>query len=315
MIAQTLDRVQDRELFAAPLVVGAMRHEKFLLQALVDTRGQGGTVILEPCSRNTAPAIALGAIEAGDDAILLVMPSDHVIEDVSAFQEAIDRALPAARRDRLVTFGVEPSKAETGFGYIEQGDALTGVPNVFEVLRFVEKPNSSRAQEMVLDGGYCWNSGMFLFRAGVVIDQLKRLQPDMYAAVHASMSAATRRDAIVVPKASEFAQAPANSIDYAVMELAQNIAIVPMSCGWSDVGSWDALAAISPKDEHGNVIVGDVGAFDCSGILSRAEDVRIQAIGVSDMIIVSSGKDVLIVPRGQSQRVKELREIAKTDES
>lgn len=306
MIAQTLRRVADRDLFAPPIIVGSARHEDLLLEALDDVGAQGGVTILEPCARNTAPAIALGALEAGGDALVLVMPSDHVIRDVSAFHAAVERAVPAAQSGQLVTFGIEPTGPETGFGYVRAGDALPGMAGVFKSEGFTEKPDLARAKDMLSSGDYFWNAGIFLFRADSFLAELERLQPEMHAAAEAAIAGATRQGAVIMPDEGEFARAPSNSIDYAVMEQAANVAVVPVSCDWSDVGSWDALADISDADENGNVLVGEANAQDCAGILVNAEGVRINAIGLNDMIIVASGGEGLIMPRGQSQRGKDL---------
>ncbi|MBX7531775.1 mannose-1-phosphate guanylyltransferase [Qipengyuania sp. 1XM1-15A] len=306
MIAQTLRRAEDRELFAPPIIVGAARHQDLLLEALEDVSAQGGTAILETCARNTAPAIALGALEAGGDALVLVMPSDHVIRDTPAFHAAVERAVPAAQAGQMLTFGIEPSGPETGFGYIQAGDALTGMASVFQSKGFTEKPDLVRAQEMLSSGDYFWNAGIFLFRADAFLGELKRLQPEMFDAAKAAMAGARRQGAVIVPDEDEFARAPSNSIDYAVMEQAPNVAVVPVSCGWSDVGSWDALADISKADQDGNVLIGEVNAHDCSGVFSNAEGARINAVGVKNMIIVALGGEILIMRRGASQRVKDL---------
>jgi mannose-1-phosphate guanylyltransferase/mannose-1-phosphate guanylyltransferase/mannose-6-phosphate isomerase len=306
MIAQTLRRVADRDLFAPPIIVGSARHQDLLLEALGDVGAQGGVAILEPCARNTAPAIALGALEAGDGAHVLVLPSDHVIRDVSAFHAAVERAMPAAQSGQLVTFGIEPTGPETGFGYVRAGDALPGMAGVFKSEGFTEKPDLARAKDMLSSGDYFWNAGIFLFRADSFLAELERLQPEMHAAAEAAIAGAARQGAVIMPDEGEFARAPSNSIDYAVMEQAANVAVVPVSCGWSDVGSWDALADISDADENGNAFIGGANARDCAGIFVNAEGVRINTIGLSDMIIVASGGEDLTMPRGASQRVRDL---------
>lgn len=307
MIVQTLRRVEDPDLFAPPIVLGAARHEPFLLEALSSIDSKGGVAILEPCARNTAPAIALGALEAGGDALILVMPSDHVIRDPAAFLAAVERAVPAAQEGHLVTFGIEPTEPETGFGYIRAGDALAGMTGVFQSRGFTEKPDQAHAKEMLSSGNYFWNAGIFLFRADTFLVELERLQPDMFVAATAAIAGAIRRCAVILPDERQFALSPSNSIDYAIMEQALEVAVVPVSCGWSDVGSWDAVADILDADENGNVLIGDANLRDCSGIFAKAEDVRINALGVKGMIIVASGGEVLIIPRDQSQRIKDLQ--------
>jgi mannose-1-phosphate guanylyltransferase/mannose-1-phosphate guanylyltransferase/mannose-6-phosphate isomerase len=306
MIVQTLRRAEGRDLFAPPIIVGAARHEPLLLEALAHVNSRDGVAILEPCARNTAPAIALGAHEAGGDALVLVMPSDHVIRDTQAFHASVMRAVPAALEGQLVTFGIEPTGPETGFGYILAGDALAGMTGVFNSKGFTEKPVLARAQDMLSSGDYLWNAGIFLFRTDAFLAELARLQPDMFAAAKLAMAGASRQGAAIKPDERQFASSPSNSIDYVIMEQSADVAVVPVSCGWSDVGSWDALADISEADQDGNVFVGDPNAVDCRGTFMNTEDVRINAVGVSNLIIIASGGEVLIMPRGQSQRVKEL---------
>lgn len=305
MISQTLRRAENRDLFAPPIIVGAARHEPLLLEALAQVDSQGA-VILEPCARNTAPAIALGALEAGGDALVLVMPSDHVIRDVQAFHAAVKRAVPAAQQGQLVAFGIEPTGPETGYGYIRAGDPVAGMTGVSLSRGFTEKPDLTRAQDMLYSGDYFWNAGIFLFRADAFLAQLERLQPDMFVAVRSAMVGASRQGTAIKPNERQFASSPSNSIDYAVMEQAPDVVVVPVSCGWSDIGSWDALADISEADQDGNVFVGDLSALDCRGTFVNARGVRINAVGVSNLIIAASDGEVLIMPRGQSQRVKDL---------
>ena len=214
--------------------------------------------------------------------------------------------MPAAQSGQLVTFGIEPTGPETGCGYVRAGDALPGMAGVFKSEGFTEKPDLALAQKMLSSGDYFWNAGIFLFRADSFLAELERLQPEMHAAAEAAIAGATRQGAVIMPDEDEFSSSPSNSIDYAVMEQAANVAVVPVSCGWSDVGSWDALADISDADENGNVFIGDTNALDCSGVFSKAEGVRINAAGLKDMIIVASGGEGLIMPRGQSQRGKDL---------
>lgn len=266
-----------------------------------------GVVILEPCARNTAPAIALGALEAGRDSLVLVMPSDHVILDVPAFHAAVERAVPAANAGQLVTFGIEPSGPETGFGYIQTGEVVVGMEGVFRSMGFTEKPDIKRAEKMLSTGDHFWNAGIFLFRADAFLIELERLQPEMHVAAREAMVGASRQDNFIVPNKEDFASSPSNSIDYAVMEQAQHVTVVPVSCGWSDVGSWDALADIAEADEHGNTLIGDSTTRDCSGVFSNADGLRINAVGLKNMIIVASSGEVLVVPRGQSQRVKDIK--------
>lgn len=306
MIAQTMLRVADADTFTPPTLIGSVQHETLLKASLSEAGMRGASIILEPSPRNTAPAIALGALHAGEDALLLVMPSDHVIRDNEAFLASVARALPAALEGYLVTFGIEPTSADTGFGYIRAGDALEGVPGAFDVEAFIEKPDHARARHMLSEGGHCWNAGIFLFKSSALLAELERHQPHVLEAAKAAIQHAGKWDNIIAPQAEKFEASPSISVDYAVMELSDKVAVVPMSCGWSDLGSWDALADIGDKDEAGNVIIGDVRTEACSGNLINASGMRVSAVGMTNTIVVVSGEEVLIMPRGQSQCVKDL---------
>ncbi len=306
MIAQTIHRVAHRDVFTSPAIVGASQHEALLKASLVDAGARDADIILEPCARNTAPAIALGALHAGEDALLLVMPSDHVIRDNDAFLAAVMRAVPVALGGHLVTFGIEPTSADTGFGYIRAGEALDGVGGAFSVEAFIEKPDQARAHQMLSEGGHCWNAGIFLFKSGAFLAELERHHPEVLDAARASIQDAARWGRITAPNAEKFETSPSISVDYAVMEVSDRVAVVPMACGWSDLGSWDALAEIGDKDSYGNVIIGDVRADGCSGNLINTSGLRVNALGIRDTIVVVSGEEVLIMPRGASQRVRDL---------
>ena len=296
--------------FAAPIVVANSAHADEVDAQLAAAHATAQALILEPAGRNTAPAIALAALAVADPASpLLVMPSDHVIVDVAAFQAAIEAALPLVTEGWLATFGIAPDAPETGYGYIRIGDELA--PGVHRVARFVEKPPRDVAEAMVADGDHAWNGGIFLFRADAYLEALETHAPAMLAACRAAMTAARREGARVWPDAEAFAASPADSIDYAVMEKADRVAVVPVSMGWSDVGSWDALHAISDRDDSGNAHRGEVIALDSSGCLVRTDGARIAMVGVHDLIVVASGNDVLILPRGRSQEVKQLLEAMK----
>ena len=306
MFQATLGRCTDRARFAHPIVVASARHSDLIQSQLGGTEA---TLLLEPCARNTAPAIALAAIEAGGgDAPLLVMPSDHVISDPASFMRAIEAALPLVADGWLCTFGITPDAPETGYGYIKIGESIA--PGVNRVARFVEKPARSVAEAMVASGDHVWNGGIFLFRADTYLDALTAHAPAMRAAAEESMRNAKREATHVVPDEAAFAAAPSDSIDYAVMERSDRVAVVPVSMGWSDVGSWDALHAIG-SDDDGHAHAGDVIAIDTSNCLLHSDGIRIAAVGVSDLIVVASGSNVLILPRGRSQDVKRIVEAIK----
>ncbi len=292
--------------FAPPIVVANARHADEV-EAQLGSAGCGTpTLVLEPMGRNTAPAIALAALAAGGSSPLLVMPSDHVIADVAAFHIAIEAALPLVEDGWLVTFGIEPDAPETGYGWIKMGDELSGGLN--RVARFVEKPPFAQAETMLADGGYVWNGGIFLFRADIYLDALGSHAPAMLAAANAAMSEARREDGRIYPDADAFAPSPDDSIDYAVMEKADRVAVIPVAMGWNDVGSWDALHAISELDSAGNTHSGNgqVTAIDTANCLVRSDGAHIALVGVEDLVVVASGNDVLILPRGRSQDIKKL---------
>ena len=290
--------------FAAPIVVANAAHADEVEAQLAAVDAAPQALLLEPVGRNTAPAIALAALSARPGQALLVMPSDHVIADRDAFHAAIHAALPLVDQGWLVTFGITPDAPETGYGYIKVGDGIA--PGVHRVSSFVEKPKRDVAEAMLASGDHAWNGGIFLFRADAFLGALETFRPDMLAAVRRSLHEARRDGTRVYPDADAFAAAPSDSIDYAVMEKADRVAVVPVAMGWSDVGSWDALHAISAGDGGGNVVAGDVVVLDSSNCLVRSDGAKVAMVGVSDLIVVASGNDVLIMPRGRSQDIKKL---------
>jgi len=234
------------------------------------------------------------------------MPSDHVILDRDAFHAAIHAALPLVEEGWLVTFGITPDAPESGYGYINVGEEVAS--GVHRVARFVEKPKRDVAEAMIASGDHAWNGGIFLFRADAYLKALKQFRPDILAAAKAAMDGARRDGACLYPDAAAFEASPSDSIDYAVMEKADRVAVVPVAMGWSDVGSWDALHQIAENDQHGNVVDGDAIVLDSRNCLVRSDGARIAMVGVEDLIVVASGNDILILPRGRSQDVKLLQE-------
>ncbi|MFA6123812.1 MAG: mannose-1-phosphate guanylyltransferase/mannose-6-phosphate isomerase [Sphingomonas sp.] len=313
MLQLTAQRARG-ERFAPPIVVANARHAG-MVEAQLDAVGATPqALILEPVGRNTAPAIALAAIAAGSgDAPLLVMPSDHVIADVAAFHAAIAVALPLVEDGWLVTFGIDPLAPETGYGWIRLGEEISG--GVHRVAKFVEKPPLDVAEAMLAAGNHAWNGGIFLFRADAYLTALAIHAPGILAASQRAMDGLRADGTRTYPDAEAFAAAPSDSIDYAVMEKADRVAVVPVSMGWSDLGSWDALHEISDRDQDGNVHAsregGEVIAIDTANCLVRSDGARIAMVGVQDLIVVASGKDILILPRGRSQEVKALIEAMK----
>lgn len=304
LFRETLDRVGDRRRFSAPIVVASARHAE-LCERELDGIAEGARLILEPCARNTAAAIALAAAEAsrelGEGVLLLVMPSDHAIDDLPNFHDAVRVAEASAQAGYLVTFGIVPTYPDTGYGYIRTGDSLSVAAGAMDVASFVEKPDVERAEAMVADGRHLWNSGIFLFRADTFFDELETYAPDIAAGARRSVEAGVRDGFRVLPLAEEFEKCPSTSIDYAVMEHSSRVAVVPMSAGWSDLGSWDALADLVAGSEGEPVTL-----IDCENCYVRSDGLRVAALGVSDMIIVASKSGVLVLPRGRSQEVKAL---------
>lgn len=298
------------ERFAAPIVVANARHADMVEEQLAAVEASAQALILEPMGRNTAPAIALAAIAAGGGSdALLVMPSDHVITDVSAFHDAIHAAMPLVAEGWLVTFGIDPHAPETGYGWIHIGAEISN--GVHRVAKFVEKPPRDRAEAMLAAGDHAWNGGIFLFRADIYLGALAAHAPEMLVACRQAMEKARTENRRVFPDMDAFAASPAESIDVAVMEKADHVAVVPVDMGWSDVGSWDALHGISDVDDDGNAHHGEVIAIDTVNCLIRSDGIRIATVGVEDLIVVASGNDVLILPRGRSQEVKKLIEAMK----
>jgi mannose-1-phosphate guanylyltransferase len=296
--------------FAPPIVVANRRHAEEIEAQLEAVGTPAQALILEPVARNTAPAIALAALAAdGGDAALLIMPSDHVITDTDAFHAAIHAARPMVDQGWLVTFGIDPHAPETGYGWIHVGEAVA--PRVHKVARFVEKPPRDRAEAMLAAGDHVWNGGIFLFRADAFLGALATHAPEILHAAQQAMLKAKHEGARIHPDPEAFAASPSDSIDYAVMEKAPRVAVVPVSMGWSDLGSWDALHELSAGDANGNCCKGDVVAIETENCLVRADGVRIALVGVTDLIVVANGKDVLVLPRGRSQEVKKLIEAMK----
>ncbi len=308
MFYQTLVRVADRTIFAAPVIVCGAGHVALVQTDLCKAGISDAVIIVEPAARNTAPAIALAALSAPvADALMLVMPSDHVISDVATFLNGVATASPVARNGALATFGIRPTMAETGYGYIALGAPISGHHNVHQVTRFVEKPTLAVAQQMLSDGGYVWNAGIFLMRADCYLEELSNHAPRMLECCKAAIAKAQRNQSIIYPDAAGFADCPADSIDCAVMEKARQVVVTPIDPGWSDVGSWSALWDLADKDSQGNALTGDVTTIDVDACLVRVEGgKRVAMLGVSGLIVVAHGDDILIISRDRAQDVKQI---------
>jgi len=321
LFQQTVARTRLLPDVASPIVVASEDHRFLVAEQLLESGIQDATIVLEPLPRNTAPAIALGALQAvGQDpeALLLVLPADHLIGDEDSFRDAVEQALPAARDNWLVTFGIRPDRPETGFGYIRRGDAIGG--HAYKVAEFVEKPALETAQGYIEHGGYDWNSGMFLFQAARFLDELAAHAPAMLQAVRAAHASAKADLDFVRVDADAFAQVPENSIDYAVMEKTRHAAVIPVSCAWSDIGSWSALWLAGVRDAQDNLREGDTIAIKTHRSLLRSHDRHLLAtVGVDDLIVVTTPDATLVAHRDAAQDVKrvvdELKAAGRTEHS
>jgi len=312
MIQETALRVAGLPTVAAPIVVCNEAHRFMVAEQLRQVAIEPQAILLEPVGRNTAPALAVAArcaLASGrrgePSPLLLVLPADHVLTDVAAFQRAVEAAIPAAREGRFVTFGVVPTHPETGYGYIRKGP---GADSVLAVTAFVEKPDAAQADRFIASGDYLWNSGMFLLSAQGYLDELKRLDPAMFAACETAFASAARDlDFIRLDRAAFEACRP-DSIDYAVMEKTDRAAVVPLEAGWSDVGSWASLQDALPADAEGNVLRGDVLAEDSRDCLLYSSDRLVAAIGLDQHVVIETKDAVMVAPKDRVQDVKRLVE-------
>lgn len=313
LFQQTVKRAMRLPDVVAPVVVASDDHRFLAAEQLQELEIRDANILLEPVARNTAPAIAVGALQAmarDPEAILLVLPADHLIGDDDAFGAAVAKARPLAEKNWLVTFGIRPDRPETGFGYIRRGKVLEG--ETFEVQQFVEKPRLDVAEAYVASGEYDWNSGMFMFRAAAYLDELGAHAPAMLAAARAAFEKANSDLDFIRLDAEGFAAAPSDSIDYAVMEKTSRAAVVPVACQWSDIGSWDALWLAAEKNADGNHLEGDVIALDTKGSLVHSHDRHLVAtVGLQDVVVVTTPDATLVARRDASQDVKKIVEALK----
>jgi mannose-1-phosphate guanylyltransferase/mannose-6-phosphate isomerase len=293
---------------AAPIVVANEEHRFLVAEQLRQIGAPTPAILLEPVGRNTAPAIAAAALQAtagGEDPLLLVLPSDHVVRDVEAFRAAVRRAAAAAEGGALVTFGIHPDAPETGFGYIQSDADRSADDGVFKVLRFVEKPDIDTARAYLAAGGYSWNSGMFLFRASRYLQELERFRPDILTAVRTAFSTARHDGDFVRLDHQAFIGCPSESIDYAVMEKTDAAMVLPVDIGWNDVGSWSALWDVAERDADGNAHLGDVIAVDTRNSYAYARRL-VALVGVDDLVVVETDDAVLVARKDKVQEVKQV---------
>jgi len=306
MLQDTVLRLSGLE-SGAPTVVANEAHRFLVAEQLREIGCTPNAIVLEPKGRNTAPAIALAAHAAlaadAGDAVLLVLPADHVIRDVAEFHRAIGIASAAARAGALATFGIVPSAPETGYGYIRRG-AREG--ELYRIAEFVEKPDAARAQSYLEAGDYYWNSGMFMFRARRYLEELEKYAPDIASVCRSSFACATRDLDFTRIDAAVFESCRSESIDYAVMEQTDSAVVVPLDAGWSDVGSWSSLHAACDHDAHGNTIRGDVIIEDTHDSYIYSESRLVATVGLVDHVVVETKDAVLVAPRDRVQDVKKL---------
>jgi mannose-1-phosphate guanylyltransferase/mannose-6-phosphate isomerase len=309
LLQETAGRVTGDAGFATPLIIANEEHRFIIAEQLREIGFKAEALVLEPIGRNTAPAATVAALRVAEkdpDALMLVMPSDHAIIDLAAFRQATQRAATAARAGHLVTFGITPVRAETGYGYISKGVSIGSCAGAFAVTGFVEKPDPTTAERYVVSGDYLWNSGIFLFPVGLWLSEIKRWQPEMLAACKRSLAEARTDDDFVRLDGAAFTACPSAAIDYAVMEHTMRAAVVPVSMGWSDLGSWDALWEMGDKDERGNALAGNVVAEATTNCYLRSEAGLVAAIGIDDLVVVATDDAVMVAPRNRTQEVKQL---------
>lgn len=311
MLQETVNRLEGISV-REPVVICNEEHRFLVAEQLRQINKLSHNIILEPVGRNTAPAIALAALNAvsqGDDPIMLVLAADHIINDCQAFHQAVTKAIPFAKKDSLVTFGIVPTGPETGYGYIQRGETtVNDISEAFKVERFVEKPDLKTAEQYIHSGEYYWNSGMFMFRAKRYIQELEKFRPDILDACKAAMKDSdSDKDFITIDK-DKFSTCPDESIDYAVMEKTSNAVVVPLDAGWSDVGSWSALWDVSSKDELGNAVTGDTYLHDTQNCYINTDEKLVAAVGVDNLVIVSTKDAVLVVDKSKVQDVKKIVE-------
>ena len=318
MLQETALRVAGRPELQAPLIVCGDEHRFLVAEQLREIGIKPTGIILEPEGRNTAPAVAAAAhflLARDKEAVMLVLPADHVIADTDAFHAAIARALDVALgQGALVTFGIDPTGPETGYGYIRRGSAVAGFAGCYAVERFVEKPDAATAQTFLDDGSYSWNSGMFLFEASRYLEELAKFQPRIAEQTDAAMAGRHGDLDFCRMDTAAFAACPSDSIDYAVMEHTRHAVVVPATLGWNDVGSWSALWEVLPGNADGNVLRGDVYVDNVQNSLVRAESRMVALIGVKDLVVIETDDAVLVAHKDHVQDVKKVVEHLKASQ-
>ena len=309
LLQDTALRLRGLKGVTAPVLIANQEHRFLVGDQLAAIEIKPHTLLVEPVGRNTAPAIAAAAVQvAADDpdAVLLVLPSDHLIGDVASFHRAVGGAATLAAEGYLVTFGIQPTEPATGYGYIEEGKPIAGNKGAFRILRFVEKPSLAKAKSFLAEGGFLWNSGMFAFTARRYLEELGRFRPDILNAARAAVENAARDLDFVRLEPKAFSASPSDSVDYAVMERTDRGAVVRAKMRWSDVGSWSALWEVGRKDKAKNVTRGDVWLHDAKGCYVRADGRHVSLLGAENLVVVETDDAVLVASRDRAQDVKEV---------
>ncbi len=308
LFQNTLRRVEGIEDISEPLVVCNADHRFLVAEQLRELGRSDGSILLEPIGRDTAPAVAMAAflaLQKSKEAILLVLPSDHLIKNNENFHTAVNEAVKLARRNFLITFGIVPGTPETGYGYINRGEIIEG-SNGYQISKFVEKPDKQTAESYLSTGDYFWNSGMFVLSAKTYLDELKAHAEDIYRACEKAIDAIEEGDNFDIIPEREFSEVRSDSIDYAVMEKTSKAAMVPMDAGWNDLGAWDALWEEDEKDAKGNSIIGDVLTEGVANCYIQAHSRLVAAVGLEDAIIVETPDAVLVSSKEKVQSVKQI---------
>ena len=310
MLQETIARLSGLAAIRPAIVVCNEEHRFMVAEQLREKNTKSAAIILEPVGRNTAPAVAVAALEAlrssadDMDPLILVLPADHVITDLNAFHRAIEQGMEQARAGNLVTFGIVAQSAHTGYGYIQVGEPVN--EHAFQVDQFREKPDQSTADSYLKDGGYYWNSGMFLFKASRYLQELAKFEPKIQSYCMTSFALSQKDLDFTRLDKESFEQCPSDSIDYAVMEKTDAAVVIPLDAGWNDVGSWSSLWELGEPDEHGNVVIGDVLMEDTHNSYLRSENRLIATVGIKDCVVVDTADALLVADRSQVQNVKDI---------
>jgi len=322
MLQNTLLRIAEVDGMTAPMIICNGKHRFMVDRQLTEIDMRPSAIFLEPLGRNTAPALAVGALKAisiNPDALILVLPADHLIKDVPAFHVALKSGESYARQGGLVTFGIVPDRPETGYGYIRKGQPVKAHKNLgpddavsgFAIDEFVEKPDLQTALQYLSSGDYCWNSGMFMFPAAGVLQDLRQFAPDIVCACEQALEAGKSEADFFYLDYASFEKCPSDSIDYAIMEKTHHGVMIPLDAGWDDVGSWEALWKVGDKDESGNVISGDVICVDTENTLIRSESRLVTVLGIRDLAVVETPDAIMISSLSNTQGVKQIVDLLK----